>query len=149
MTKRYWNIILEEMMEVGVHFGHDACDLVFDVASEGKKILNCWYKKRSNDSIALAAIRTRCHYVNKKWLGDMLTNWYTIETQLQKFMDLRMQQKTGTLNSFPKRDVIILKRHLAHLKTYLNSIKYMMELPDIIIMLMNKKNIHPYLTLSY
>ncbi|KAE9587521.1 30S ribosomal protein S2 [Lupinus albus] len=23
MTKRYWNITLEEMMEVGVHFGHD------------------------------------------------------------------------------------------------------------------------------
>jgi len=23
MTKRYWNITFEEMMEVGVHFGHD------------------------------------------------------------------------------------------------------------------------------
>jgi len=23
MTKRYWNIILEEMMEASVHFDHD------------------------------------------------------------------------------------------------------------------------------
>lgn len=72
----------------------------------------------------------------------MLTNWYTIETQLQKFMDLRMQQKTGRLTSFPKRDVIILKRHLAHLKTYLNSIKYMMELPDIIIIVDQQRRIY-------
>ncbi|KAL0545859.1 hypothetical protein IC582_015755 [Cucumis melo] len=34
-------------------FLSEACDLVFDVA----------------DSVARAATRTRCHYVNKKWLG--------------------------------------------------------------------------------
>ncbi|RHN79543.1 putative FBD domain, leucine-rich repeat domain, L domain-containing protein [Medicago truncatula] len=34
----------------------------------------------------------------------MLTNWYTIETRLRKFRDLRTEQKTGKLNSLPKRD---------------------------------------------
>ena len=166
MTKRYWNIILEEMMEAGVHFGHgtrkwnprmapyisakrkgihitnlirtarflsEACDLVFDAASEGKQFLIVGTKKKAADSVARAAIRARCHYVNKKWLGGMLTNWYTTETRLQKFRDLRMQQKTGRLNSFPKRDAAILKRHLAHLETYLGGIKYMTGLPDIVI----------------
>ena len=129
MTKRYWNIILEEMMEAGVHFGHgtrkwnpkmspyisakrkgihitnlirtarflsEACDLVFDAASEGKQFLIVGTKKKAADSVARAAIRARCHYVNKKWLGGMLKNWYTTETRLQKFRDLRMNKRGET-----------------------------------------------------
>ncbi|RDY14677.1 30S ribosomal protein S2, chloroplastic, partial [Mucuna pruriens] len=166
MTKRYWNIILEEMMEAGVHFGHgtrkwnpkmssyistkrkgihitnlirtarflsEACDLVFDGASRGKQFLIVGTKKKAANSVARAAIRARCHFVNKKWLGGMLTNWYTTETRLQKFRDLRTQQKMGRLHCFPKRDAAILKRQLAHLETYLGGIKYMTGLPDIVI----------------
>ncbi|KAK9157973.1 hypothetical protein Scep_004547 [Stephania cephalantha] len=45
--------------------------------------------------------------------------------------DFRVEQKTGRLNHFPKRDAAILKRQLSHLQTYLGGIKYMMGLPDI------------------
>ncbi|XP_047260357.1 30S ribosomal protein S2, chloroplastic-like, partial [Capsicum annuum] len=102
MTRRYWNINLEEMMEAGVHFGHgtrkwnpkmapyisakhkgihitnltrtarflsEACDLVFDAASRGKQFLIVGTKNKAVDSVEWAAIRARCHYVNKKWLG--------------------------------------------------------------------------------
>jgi small subunit ribosomal protein S2 len=166
MTRRYWNINLEEMMEAGVHFGHgtskwnprmapyisskrkgihiinlirtarflsEACDLVFDAASRGKQFLIVGTKKKAADSVARAAIRARCHYVNKKWLGGMLTNWYTTETILHKFRDLRMEQKMGRLNRLPKRDSAMLKRQLSHLQTYLGGIKYMTGLPDIVI----------------
>uniref|UniRef100_A0A251TIZ8 Small ribosomal subunit protein uS2c n=1 Tax=Helianthus annuus TaxID=4232 RepID=A0A251TIZ8_HELAN len=135
MTRRYWNINLEEMMEAGVHFGHgtrkwnpkmapyisakrkgihitnltrtarflsEACDLVFDAASRGKQFLIVGTKNKEADSVAWAAIRARCHYVNKKWLGGMLTNWSTTETRLHKFRDLRTEQKTGGLSRLPK-----------------------------------------------
>ena len=104
MTKRYWNINLEEMMKAGVHFGHgtrkwnpkmapyisakrkgihiinltrtarflsEACDLVFDAASKGKQFLIVGTKNKAADLVAWAAIRARCHYFNKKWLGGM------------------------------------------------------------------------------
>ncbi|CAK8564178.1 unnamed protein product [Lathyrus sativus] len=168
MTKRYWNITLEEMLKAGVHFGHEtrkwnprmapfisakrkgnhitnltkiarflseACDLAFDAASKGKQFLIVGTKRKVAYSVRRTAIRARCHYVNKKWLGGMLTNWYTIETRLRKFRDLRTEQKTGKLNSLPKRDVAILKRQLSHLETYLGGIKYMTGLPDIVIIL--------------
>nr|CUR02246.1 rps2 [Acacia erinacea]CUR02337.1 rps2 [Acacia erinacea] len=163
MTKRYWNITLEEMMEAGVHFGHvtrkwnprmapyisakrkgihitnltrtarflsEACDLVFDAASSGNQFLIVGTKKKAADSVARAAIRARCHYVNKKWLGGMLTNWYTTERRLHKFRDLRTKQKTGRLKS---RDAAMVKRQLSPLETYLGGIKYMTGLPDIVI----------------
>ncbi|CAN6456069.1 unnamed protein product [Victoria cruziana] len=147
MTRRYWNINLEEMMEAGVHFGHgttkwnprmapyisakrkgihitnltrtarflsEACDLVFDAASRGKHFLIVGTKDKAADSAALAAIRARCHYVNKKWLDGMSTNWSTTETRLQKFRDLRVRAKMGQLSRLPKRDAIILKRQLSH-----------------------------------
>ncbi|KAF4390280.1 hypothetical protein F8388_019935 [Cannabis sativa] len=114
-------------------FLSEACDLVFDAASRGKQFLIVGTKNKAADSVAGAAIKARCHYVNKKWLGGMLTNWYTTETRLHKFRDLRTEQKTGRLNRLPKRDAAVLKRQLSHLQTYLGGIKYMTGLPDIVI----------------
>lgn len=112
-------------------FLSEACDLVFDAASRGKQFLIVGTTKAN--LVKRAAIRARCHYVNKKWLGGMLTNWYTTETRLRKFRDLRTEQKTGKLTSLPKRDAATLKRQLSHLETYLGGIKYMTGLPDIVI----------------
>ncbi|KAK6768872.1 hypothetical protein RDI58_031137 [Solanum bulbocastanum] len=114
-------------------FLSEACDLVFDAASRGKQFLIVGTKNKAADSVEWAAIRARCHYVNKKWLGGMLTNWSTTETRLHKFRDLRMEQKTGRLNRLPKRDAAMLKRQLSRLQTYLGGIKYMTGVPDIVI----------------
>nr|YP_009671042.1 ribosomal protein S2 [Passiflora tetrandra]QCX30351.1 ribosomal protein S2 [Passiflora tetrandra] len=114
-------------------FLSEACDLVFYAASRRKQFLIVGTKKKAADSVARASIRARCHYVNKKWLGGILTNWSTTEMRLQKFRGLRMAQKTGKLNRLPKRDVARLKRQLSHLQKYLGGIKYMTGLPDIVI----------------
>ncbi|XBH73557.1 hypothetical protein VPH35_100644 [Triticum aestivum] len=52
-------------------FLSEACDLVFDAASQGKSFLIVGTKKRATDLVASAAIRARCHYVNKKWFSDV------------------------------------------------------------------------------
>nr|AEX94307.1 ribosomal protein S2 [Trichopetalum plumosum] len=171
MTRRNWNIRLEEMIKAGVHLGHrakkwnprmapyisakrkgihiinlirtarvlsEACDLVFDVASRGKSFLIVGTKKnKTADLVALAAIKARCHYVNRKWLGGMLTNWSTTKKRLRQFRDLT--QKMGKLNRLPKRDAAILKRKLSTLQKYLGGIKYMTGLPDIVIIVDQQK----------
>nr|YP_009895480.1 ribosomal protein S2 [Diptychocarpus strictus]QKK41939.1 ribosomal protein S2 [Diptychocarpus strictus] len=113
----------------------EACDLVFDAASRGKQFLIVGTKNKAADLVSRAAIRARCHYVNKKWLGGMLTNWSTTEKRLLKFRDLRIQQKTEGFNRLPKRDAAVLKRQLSRLETYLGGIKYMKRLPDIVIII--------------
>nr|AVM84494.1 ribosomal protein S2 [Adenocalymma validum] len=116
-------------------FLSEACDLVFDAASSGKEFLIVGTKKKAAYSVARAAIKARCHFVNKKWLVGMLTNWSTTERRLQKFRDLRMEQKTGRLNRLHKRDAAVMKRQLSALQRYLGGIKYMTGLPDIVIIL--------------
>ncbi|CAN4076680.1 unnamed protein product [Withania somnifera] len=128
MTRRYWNINLEEMMEAGVHFGHGTrkwnpkMEPYISRKARGKQFLIVGTKNKANDSVEWAAIRAPCHYVNKKWLDGMLTNWSTT-----------MEQKTGRLNRLPKRDAAMLKRQLSRLQTYLGGIKYMTRVPDIVI----------------
>lgn len=179
MTKRYWNIHLEEMVEARVHLGHskkrwnpritpyilakgkhkrkgihitnlvktarflsEACDLLFNAASQGKSILMVGTKKfpeRAADLVALAAIRARCHYVNKKWFRGMLTNWVITQTKLRKLRDLKVLEKMGKFHSLRKRDAAILKRKLSTLQTYLGGIKYMEELPDIVLIIDQQK----------
>nr|YP_009108431.1 ribosomal protein S2 [Genlisea margaretae]CDI43991.1 ribosomal protein S2 [Genlisea margaretae] len=114
-------------------FLSEACDLVFEAARRGKQFLIVGTKTKAADSVARAAVRARCHCVNKKWLGGMLTNWSTTETRLQTFRDLRMEQKMGRLALLPKRDAATVKRQLYRLQTYLGGIKYMTGLPDIVI----------------
>ncbi|KAK5842959.1 hypothetical protein PVK06_005383 [Gossypium arboreum] len=124
--------MLSFRVSLGVY--HDILRLCCDIeASKGKQFLIVGTKNKAADSVARAAIRARCHYVNKKWLGGMLTNWPTTETRLHKFWDLRTEQKTGGLNRLPKRDAAMLKRQLSRLQTYLGGIKYMTRLPDIVI----------------
>ncbi|MQM08573.1 hypothetical protein Taro_041430 [Colocasia esculenta] len=96
-------------------FLSEACDLVFDAASRGKHFLIVGTKNKAADSVASAAIKARCHYVNKKWLGGMLTNWSTTETRLQKFRDLRAEQRMGKLNRLPKRDAANVEETIIHL----------------------------------
>jgi len=72
-------------------------------------------KYQAADLVASAATRARCHYVNKKWLSGMLTNWSTIETHIWRFRNLEDKENTGLLNQLPKKEVTNLKRQLAQL----------------------------------
>ncbi|KAF6994825.1 LOW QUALITY PROTEIN: hypothetical protein CFC21_011426 [Triticum aestivum] len=117
-------------------FLSEACDLVFDAASQEKSFLIVG-TKRARDLVASAAIRARCHYV-KKWFSGMLTNWSITKTRSQ-FRDLRVEENMGKFHHLPKRDVAILKRVLSTLQRYLGGIKYMTRLPDIVIILDHQK----------
>nr|YP_009946707.1 ribosomal protein S2 [Incarvillea sinensis]QOE76699.1 ribosomal protein S2 [Incarvillea sinensis] len=118
----------------------EACNLVFDAASQGNQFLIVGTKKTTANFVARAAIKARCHFVTKKWLGGMLTNWSTTQTRLQKFWDLTREQKTGRLNRLPKRNAAVRKRQLSRLQRYLGGIKYMKELPDVVIILDQHKD---------
>nr|QHD46864.1 ribosomal protein S2 [Anthoceros agrestis] len=174
MKQKYWNINLEEMMEAGIHFGHqaakwnpkmkpyifterrgihilnvtktarllsEACDFVANAASKGKQFLIVGTKYQAADLVASAAPKARCHYVNQKWLGGMLTNWSTIEKRLRKFEDLQTKKNMGALDELPKKEAANLERQLAQLQKYLGGIRYMTNLPDIVIIVDQQKEL--------
>nr|YP_010341187.1 ribosomal protein S2 [Adiantum reniforme var. sinense]UNZ94133.1 ribosomal protein S2 [Adiantum reniforme var. sinense] len=87
----------------------EACDLVSDAAMEGKEFPMVGTKHQVTDLITSAALRSRCHYVNEKWLAGTLTNWITTETRLRRFRHLQSGNDTGEFDRLPKREAAILR----------------------------------------
>ncbi|CAN4093590.1 unnamed protein product [Withania somnifera] len=134
MTRRYWNINLEEMMEAGVHFGHGT-------RKWNPKMAPYIYAKRKG--IHITNLTRTCSFFIEAC--DLV---FDAASRGKQFLIVGTKNKangtkTGRLNRLPKRDATMLKRQLSRLQTYLGGIKYMTGVPDIVIIVDHTKNIRP------
>ena len=110
-----------ELLEAGVHFGHqtqrwnpkmkpyiygarngiyvidlrkttelldEAYALVRDYAAKGRNVLFVGTKKQAAEVVAEEAKRSGAYYINRRWLGGMLTNFETIRGRVNKLKKL-------------------------------------------------------------
>ena len=110
-------------------------------ASEGKKFLFVGTKRQASTLIAQEAKRCNSYYVNHRWLGGMLTNWTTIIKRIERLKDLEQQEADGTFNLLTKKEVSMRRKELQKLQKHLNGIKTMEELPDIAIIIDQKREL--------
>lgn len=96
------------------------------------KILFIGTKKFASDIIKQIAISCNQFYVNKRWLGGMLTNWKTVRQSIQRLKDLEVQAQDGTLSKLTKKEGLMRMRELSKLENSLGGIKNMGGLPDVI-----------------
>jgi small subunit ribosomal protein S2 len=104
-------------------------------SEEGKKVLFVGTKRQAAGIIAQEALRCGSYYVNQRWLGGMLTNWATIKTRVERLKELERRQETGALDLLPKKEAAVLRRELEKLQKYLGGIKQMRKLPDIVVII--------------
>jgi len=114
------SVNMREMLEAGVHFGHqvrkwnpkmkpyiygkkngiyiinlqtsielfkEALSFVTDVVSSGKEALIVGTKKQAQSIITDVSEETGMHYVNKRWLGGLLTNFPMVRKSIEKLID--------------------------------------------------------------
>ena len=156
---------LIELLEAGVHFGHqtqrwnpkmkqyifgakngiyvidlrktvdlldNACTAVRDAAARGRNILFVGTKKQATDVIREEAQRAGLYYINRRWLGGMLTNFETIRSRVNKLRELEEFVESGHIEKLPKKEIAQITRQLSKLSKSLGGIKEMRGLPDII-----------------
>lgn len=111
------------------------------IAREGKKILFIGTKRQATTLIAQEAKRCSSYYVNHRWLGGMLTNWSTVKNRIERLKDLEKQEADGTFNLLTKKEVAVRRKELLKLQKHLNGIKTMEDLPDIAIIIDQKREI--------
>jgi small subunit ribosomal protein S2 len=114
---------------------YEALNFVRTTAKNGGQFLLVGTNFQKSEFIARYALKTKCHYVNHKWLGGMLTNWATIQNGIKILINLELQEKNGSLSAMPKKESALLKKKLYKLRMYLNGIKYMTKLPDVVIVI--------------
>ncbi|NDJ16706.1 30S ribosomal protein S2 [Myxacorys almedinensis] len=112
----------------------NAYNYVRTASEQGKKFLFIGTKRQAAGIIAQEASRCGAYYVNQRWLGGMLTNWATIKTRVDRLKDLERREETGGLDLLPKKEAAVLRRELEKLQKYLGGIKLMRKIPDVIVM---------------
>ena len=117
----------------------EAYDFVREQAEEGKTILFVGTKKQAQDCMKEAALKCGMYYVDKRWLGGMLTNFDTIQTRIKRLKDLETMAEDGKFDVLPKKEVILLKKEMDKLEKNLGGIKDMKELPGVIFLVDPKK----------
>jgi len=118
-----------------------AYEIVRDYAAKGKNVLFVGTKKQATDVVAQEATRAGAYYVNRRWLGGMMTNFETIRGRVNKLRELESFIESGHVNKLPKKEVAQLNRQLAKLSKTLGGIKDMKGMPDILFVVDQKKEL--------
>lgn len=106
-----------------------AHDFVRELVSKGQDVLFVGTKKQAQETIENEAKRCGMPYVNRRWLGGMLTNFQTIQTRVDYLVRLEDRQLRGEFERLPKKEGLKLEKEIQRLNRYLGGIKEMTRLP--------------------
>jgi small subunit ribosomal protein S2 len=112
-----------------------ATDFVTEVAAKGGVVLFVGTKKQARDSIEQWAERCEMPYVNRRWLGGLLTNYNTIRKRIQRLHELRELQEGGRLALLPTKERMSMEAELRKLEYNLGGVADMQRLPDAVIII--------------
>jgi small subunit ribosomal protein S2 len=154
---------LKELLEAGVHFGHqtrrwnpnmrrfifgeldgihiidllqtealleNARRFAGELASGGGTILFVGTKKQARDVVQEWAERCKMPYVNKRWLGGLLTNFQTMSGRIARLHELNGWKEEGKLDLLPTKERMSMEAELAKLEFNLGGVRDMDRLPD-------------------
>ena len=157
------NVTMREMLEAGVHFGHqtrywnpgmapylfgqrnkihiinlektlplyeEALNFAGRMAAKKATILFVGAKRSAQAIIAEQAARCGMPYVNRRWLGGLLTNFKTVRGSINRLKDIETMQADGSLERVGKKEKLMYQRELDKLEASLAGIKHMQGIPD-------------------
>ncbi|MDD5135674.1 MAG: 30S ribosomal protein S2 [Phycisphaerae bacterium] len=110
-----------------------ARELLADVVSSGKDVVFVGTKRQASKAIKSAAEATGMHYVTTRWLGGTLTNFRTVHSRIQRLEELESMANDGSIESESKKRASTLKRELRKMKSNLDGIRKMNQVPGAII----------------
>ena len=139
---RYWNPKMNEYVfgaRNNIHIINlektlprlqEACIYIRGIAAKRNKILFVGTKRSAGKVVKEHAARVKMPYVDKRWLGGMLTNYKTIRQSIRRLRDLETQSTDGTFEKLTKKEALSRQRTLEKLEDSLGGIKDMGGLPD-------------------
>ncbi len=106
-----------------------ALDFVRETVARGEPVLFIGTKKQAQEPVAQEATRAGMPYVNKRWLGGMLTNFTTIKKRIGLLEQLEARQQAGEFERLPKKEAAKLTEELTKLNATLGGIRKMKRAP--------------------
>jgi small subunit ribosomal protein S2 len=109
---------------------NDAANFLGKLAANRGTVLFVGTKRAAEEIIREGAQRCGMPYINRRWLGGMLTNYKTVRASIKRLKDLETMMTDGTLEQISKKEGLTLSRQLEKLERSLGGIKDMNTLPD-------------------
>ncbi len=116
-----------------------AYNYMVDVTANGGTVLFVGTKRQGQDIIAEQAERCGMYFVNHRWLGGMMTNFQTIKHSVERLKKIEAMQEDGSINRFPKKEILQMEKQRVKLNRSLGGIKNMRSLPDVLFVIDPKK----------
>lgn len=111
---------------------NDALNFISNIASKRGKVLFVGTKRAAGEIMKREASRCEQYFVDKRWLGGMLTNYKTIRQSIKRLKELEKQSQDGTFERLTKKEALLLTREMQKLEKSIGGIKDMGGLPDAI-----------------
>jgi small subunit ribosomal protein S2 len=109
-----------------------ACEFAALSARNRKNIVFVGTKRQAAEIIEEEAKRCGVHYVNRRWLGGMLTNFETIRLRINRLKELEEMRDTGDFYRRAKKELAVLNRELFKLEKSIGGLKNMRGRPDVL-----------------
>ena len=116
-----------------------ACEFITAEVKQGGTILFVGTKRQAQDIIKEEARRCGMYYVDHRWLGGMLTNFQTIKNSIDRLKLIESMQADGSINRFPKKEVLLMEKERIKLERNVGGIKDMRNLPTVIFVIDPRK----------
>ena len=114
---------------------------VRSAAEKDKIFLFVGTKRQASSLIAQEAQRCDSYYVNHRWLGGMLTNWVTLKSRIKRLKELEQEEADEVFSKLPKKEASLRRKELDKLRKHLDGIKNMERLPDVVVIVDQKREI--------
>nr|YP_010537691.1 ribosomal protein S2 [Tenuicylindrus belgicus]UYC31608.1 ribosomal protein S2 [Tenuicylindrus belgicus] len=119
----------------------EASHYVENAAKQNKTFLFVGTKRQATTLIAQEAKRCNSYYINHRWLGGMLTNWETLKKRIEQLTILEQQEADQLFDLLPKKEAAIRRKELEKLRKYLDGVKTMPAIPDVVIIIDQKREL--------
>jgi small subunit ribosomal protein S2 len=117
-------------LEQSLPMFNDALNYVSKLASKKGKILFVGTKRAAQDAIREDAERAGMPFVNRRWLGGMLTNFQTVRASIKRLDNIQEMIESGRTEGLKKKEVLDLTREQEKLEKSIGGIRKMGGLPD-------------------
>ncbi len=109
-----------------------ACGFITAEVKRGGSVLFVGTKRQAQSIINEEATRCGMYYVDNRWLGGMLTNFQTIKNSIQRLKNIESMQEDGSINRFPKKEILLMEKERVKLERNVGGIKNMKNIPTVI-----------------
>lgn len=138
------NIHIIDLVQTYSHL-RQTLKFLMDSSAQGKTILFVGTKRQASKLVMEIAQKCNSFFVTERWLGGLLTNWSTVRQSILKLNELEAKEKNNYFLKLPKKEAIKLKKEKERLNKYLGGLKKMVYLPDIVIIIDQKREMNAVL----